>query len=115
MDNEFGIDALKSFGEFLIDTADLSGKVWEDKRVDFKDLPHAMALPGIVSKAKNSKDVIKEAFDMNDEEADEFEAHIKTYAATKKGDISGEKLEEIVEDLLLAIPALSRVWSNFQK
>lgn len=114
MDNEFGIESLKSFGEFLIDSGDLSGKVWEDKRIDFKDIPHAMALPGIVSKAKNSKDVIKEAFDMTDQEADDFESHIKAYAATKKGDIPNEKLEEIVEDLLLAIPALARVWMNFQ-
>lgn len=114
MENQYGIQAIKSFSESIIDAADTADKVLADGKVNFSDLPQLMGLSGIVSKAQNSKDVVKEALDLTNDEADEVENHIKKYASAKMGNSDNEKIERIAEKTLLAAVALAGVYSEFR-
>lgn len=106
---ELGIENLKKGAEVIVDLMDLTGDVLHDG-VNLNDLPKAVRLPEIVTKATDIKDVIKEATDTTNDELNELEGHIKAYVASKIPDVEDDFLEETAQDvMLMLIPAIRTI------
>lgn len=107
------IENLKEFVTGVLASSDLADDVYNDLKVNLKDLPSVARVPGIVDKVAEAAGAWKEFLDLNDSERDEIEAWIKTEAQRFKTDSESDKLTEYFEKGLLAAVNLGRAASYF--
>ena len=112
---QYGIENLEAAAKGLLDVADIAGDVFEDKKVNFEDIPHLLRVQSIWGRLKSSPQALQEALDLTKEETDQLRESITAHANELRSDVGPDQLEKIVELGLAAALSVVNLLSAFKK
>jgi|GEM_PF-4564058 len=108
-----GIEHLKSFGEGLLRTADLSDSILSDGKVGLEDIGQLMRVPAIIPLLKEVNGVGQEIIDLTAEEATDLKAHYSQVIIKLRGNVDPGKVAQIAEKVVTAVILLAEAVSVF--
>ena len=107
------MENLKQFITGMLESSDLADDVYDDLKINLRDLTSVVRVPGIVDKVAQAPEAWKELIALDEAGRTEIIEFIKSEALSFKRDEESDRLTEYLEKGLIAAVNLSAAVSIF--